>query len=88
MEEERCMQHIETAPFPTYPVACHGVSQITVQLEREKDGVHLKAEADPGITITIDRSLLDGEGPERKSERSSLPVFPPDTPFIKNVGSR
>ncbi|MDD6690288.1 MAG: hypothetical protein PUE63_00365 [Lachnospiraceae bacterium] len=56
------MQHIETAPFPTYPVACHGVSQITVQLEREKDGVHLKAEADPGITLTIDRSLLDGEG--------------------------
>lgn len=40
----------------------HGVSQITVQLEREKDGVHLKAEADPGITLTIDRSLLDGEG--------------------------
>jgi hypothetical protein len=38
------------------------VSQITVQLEREKDGVHLKAEADPGITLTIDRSLLDGEG--------------------------
>ena len=40
----------------------HGVSQITVQLEREKDGVHLKAEVDPGITLTIDRSLLDGEG--------------------------
>ena len=26
--------------------------------------------------------------PERKSELSSLPVFSPDTPFIKNVGSR
>ena len=33
-----------------------------VLLEREKDGVHLKAEADPGITLTIDRRPLDGEG--------------------------
>ena len=33
-----------------------------IQLVREKDGVHLKAEADPGITLTIDRRPLDGEG--------------------------